>query len=237
MDLYSVFTTGHLFLYDDVDTQNGATGQEAAKEVTGCHHSCWYKWSSAQEHLESGAEPLPILTAIGHERPWRDWVDKENAFKEPDHTLEEHSGAQDAWLQWFEMTPFEIGCDELEAWVPTWGFGRPFSEGRSTMQLPEQSLSLLLGLCAGAPAGPLNSYLSTIERNLPQNFLGNAIENLAKGVSRLWGKHSTEKFQDHHPLHACNEHNVLYHLTPLPSGQTRPPNLGNSTAFASSTAA
>jgi len=57
MDLYSVFTTGHLFLYDDVDTQNGATGQEAAKEVAGYYHS-WYKWSSAQEHLESGAEPI-----------------------------------------------------------------------------------------------------------------------------------------------------------------------------------
>ena len=66
---------------------------------------------------------LPILTAIRHERPWKDWVDKENPFKEPDHTLEEHSGAKDAWFQWFEMTPFEIGCDELEAWVPTWGFG------------------------------------------------------------------------------------------------------------------
>ena len=96
------------------------------------------------------------------------------------------------------------------------------------MQLPEQSLALLLGLCTSAPAGPLNSYLSTIERNLPQNFLGNAVQNLAKGVSRLWGKHGTEKFKDHHPLHACNEHNFLYHLNPLPQGQKRPPGLENS---------
>jgi len=108
------------------------------------------------------------------------------------------------------------------------GIWEPFSEGKSTMQLPEQSLALLLGLCTSAPAGPLNSYLSTIERNLPQNFLGNAIKNLAKGVSWLWGKQGTEKFQDHHPLHACNEHNFLYHLTPLPSGQKRPPGLENS---------
>jgi cytosolic phospholipase A2 len=227
MDLYSVFTTGYLFLHDDPNTQHSATGQETGEEIAGHHHS-WYKWSSAQKHIESGAEPLPILTAIRHERPWKDWVDEENPFKEPDHTLEEHSGAQDAWFQWFEMTPFEIGSDELEAWVPTWGFGRPFSEGKSTMQLPEQSLALLLGLCTSAPAGPLSSYLSTIERNLPQNFLGNAIQDLAKGVSRLWGKEGTEKFQDHHPLHACNEHNFLYHLTPLPRGENRPPGLENS---------
>ena len=227
MDLYSVFTTGHLFLHDEPNTDHAATGNYTTTKVAGHRHS-WYKWSSALKHLQDGTEPLPILTAIRHERPWKDWVDKENPFTEPDHTLEEHSSAQDAWFQWFEMTPFEIGCDELEAWVPTWGFGRPFSEGKSTIQLPEQSLGLLLGLCTSAPAGPLNSYLATIERNLPHNFLGNAIQNLAKGVSNFWGKHETEKFQDHHPLHACNEHNFLYHLTPVSPGQSRPPGLENS---------
>ncbi|KAK0263531.1 hypothetical protein LTS09_002723 [Friedmanniomyces endolithicus] len=129
-----------------------------------------------------------------------------------------------------EMTPYEVGCDETEAWVPTWGFGRPFHEGKSTMQLPEQSLALLLGLCTSAPAGPLTSYLGTISRNLPANFLGNSVHALANRVAKFWGKQGTEEFQEHHPLHACNEHNFLYHYTPHPPGSptARPPGLENS---------
>ena len=181
MDLYSVFTTGYIFLHDPTETPGGS----AKKEVAGYHRD-WFKWSNVQKYLETGAEPMPILTAIRHERPWKDWEDKEHPFHETQEA-EKHNDAKDAWFQWFEMTPYEVGCDEIEAWVPIWGFGRPFEEGKSTMQLPEQSLALLLGLCTSAPAGPLTSYLSTIERNLPKNFIGNQINNLASSISKLWG--------------------------------------------------
>lgn len=126
------------------------------------------------------------------------------------------------------QTPYEVGCDEIAAHVPTWAFGRPFHHGKSTQQLPEQSLALLLGLCTSAPAGPLTSYLSTISRNLPANFLGHSISHLATRVATFWGKQGTEEFQEHHPLHACNEHNFLYHFTPVPAERTRPPGLENS---------
>ena len=96
------------------------------------------------------------------------------------------------------------------------------------MQLPEQSLALLLGLCTSAPAGPLTSYIATISRSLPPGFLGNSIHSMAKGITKLWGKQGTEEFQNHHPLHACNEHNFMYHYTPLEPGQGRPPGLENS---------
>lgn len=225
MDLYSVFTTGWIFFQDDPASHPGGT---AKSEVAGFQRS-WYRYSSAKEFTDSGAEPLPILTAIRHERPWKDWVDKEHPFKEPDHSAEEHED-EGAWFQWFEMTPYEIGCDEIEAWVPTWAFGRPFSEGESTMQLPEQSLALLLGLCTSAPAGPLTSYIATISRNLPPGFLGNSIHGLAHGVTKFWGKQGTQEFQNHHPLHACNEHNFMYHFTPSSNGEkeVRPPGLENS---------
>jgi phospholipase A2 len=225
MDLYSVFTTGWIFFQDDPASHPGGS---AKKEVAGYQRS-WYRYSSAQEYTDSGAEPLPIMTAIRHERPWKDWVDKEHPFKEPDHSAEEHEDAG-AWFQWFEMTPYEIGCDEIEAWVPTWAFGRPFSEGNSTMQLPEQSLALLLGLCTSAPAGPLTSYIATVSRNLPPGFLGSSIHSLARGVTKFWGKQGTEEFQNHHPLHACNEHNFMYHFTPInkDKSSTRPAGLENS---------
>lgn len=136
----------------------------------------------------------------------------------------------------FELSPYEVGCDEITtpkeqgsgAWVPTWGFGRPFEEGKSIMQLPEQSLALLLGLATSAPAGPLTSYISTISRNLPPGFLGNSVHSIARGVTKWWGKKGTEEFQEHHPLHACNEHNFMHHYTHVEKDESRSPGLENS---------
>jgi phospholipase A2 len=96
------------------------------------------------------------------------------------------------------------------------------------MQLPEQSLALLLGLCVSAPAGPLTSYIATIQRSLPQGIIGNAIQGAASKVSHLYGKQGTEEFRNHHPLQACNEHNYMFHLSHVEPGQPRPPGLENS---------
>jgi len=120
------------------------------------------------------------------------------------------------------MTPYEVGCDELQAWCPTWSFGRPFAQGQSQQGLPEQSLALLLGLCTSAPAGPLSSYLATIQRSLPAGMIGDAVGQIAKGVARLWGRHETEVFENHHPLHASFEHNFLYRFTPVADESARP---------------
>ncbi|ETN46246.1 uncharacterized protein HMPREF1541_00430 [Cyphellophora europaea CBS 101466] len=218
MDLYSVFTTGYLFLGGDPAIDPTKVGHEPEKEIAGSHPT-WLTWSSAIQHLEQGQEPLPLLTAIRHERPWKDWADDTHPFKNADPSDQEHSEAVDAWFQWFEMSPFEIGCDELGAWCPTWAFGRPFDKGKSTMQLPEQSLALLLGLCTSAPAGPLTSYLATIKRNLPPGFLGSSILDLSRGVARFWGKQGTEEFQQRHPLHACNEHNFMLNLSKDSAGE------------------
>lgn len=81
MDLYSVFTTGWIFFEDDPASHPGGS---AKKEVAGFQRS-WYRYSSARTYTDTGAQPLPIMTAIRHERPWKDWSDKENPFKEPDH--------------------------------------------------------------------------------------------------------------------------------------------------------
>ncbi|KAH0846462.1 putative cytosolic phospholipase A2 [Fonsecaea pedrosoi] len=214
MDLYSVFTTGHLFLnHDPALEPPGLRGSFGVKKEVAGFHENWLKWSSANMYLLDGSEPLPIFTAIRHERPWKDWVDKEHPFKNEDPETKEHQEAQDAWFNWFEISPIEVGCDELEAWCPTWAFGRPFEQGHDTMQLPEQSLALLLGLCTSAPAGPLTSYLATIKRSLPAGFIGNSINDMARGIARLWGPKGKEEFQAHHPLHAVNEHNFMFHLS------------------------
>ncbi|KAH7020199.1 putative cytosolic phospholipase A2 [Ilyonectria destructans] len=225
MDYYSVFTTGWIFFQGDL-VQHPIPSPY--KRLLGQGHRTWDKLSSLREHIDEGQEPIPIMTAIRHERPGETWARKDRPFEEPQQAAGVQVEPPDAWYQWFEMTPYEVGCDEIQAWVPTWAFGRPFTQGRSTMQVPEQSLALLLGLATSAPAAPLTSYLSTINRNLPTGFLGKSIRKIARGVTRFWGKKGTEEFENHHPLHACEEHNFMYRFSPAETSQKRPPGLENS---------
>ncbi len=89
---------------------------------------------------------------------------------------------------------------------------------------------MLLGLCTSAPAGPLSSYLATIQRSLPTGIVGDTVEAVSSEIaSRLWGKQGTAVFTNHHPLHASNEHNFLFHHSPVSRpGAPRPPGLENS---------
>ena len=82
-------------------------------------HREWFRWSSVAPKISKGEEPMPILTAIRHERPWKAWKDKESPFEKEDHGDKEHRLALDAWWQWMEFTPFEFGCDELKYWIPS----------------------------------------------------------------------------------------------------------------------
>ncbi|KFA45345.1 hypothetical protein S40293_09511 [Stachybotrys chartarum IBT 40293] len=223
MDLYSVFTTGWIFFQDDPADHPGG---KARREVAG-YQRTWHKYSSVREFTDEGAQPMPIMTAIRHERPTKHWAGKDRPFAEPEHADGFAPDALDAWYQWYEMTPYEVGCDEISAWVPTWGFGRPFSEGKSTMQLPEQSLALLLGLATSAPAAPLANYLDTISRSLPVGIVSDSAHKLARFFTRCWGEEGTAEFQNHHPLHACHEHNFMFHYTPVAQGEERPAGLEN----------
>jgi hypothetical protein len=88
MYLYSVFTTGHVFLHHH---------QHINQNLAGHNHE-WYKWTTSRDFLEDGKEPLPIMTAIRPERPRKDWEDKDQPFREPDHSAIEHKVAADAWF-------------------------------------------------------------------------------------------------------------------------------------------
>ncbi|KAE8214439.1 hypothetical protein CF327_g2153 [Tilletia walkeri] len=172
----------------------------------------WFKFSNAVQTtgIDRGLAPIPIFTAVRHERPWRDWKSPTDPFDEIDQASEEHERAN-AWWQWFEINCFETGCDELEGWVPTWSFGRYFEGGHSDIKhrLPERHLSLLLGIATSAPAGPLSAWLDTLARNLPQNAFGNQIQKW----SDSWAKKNpkgVERLRSHHPVHAVNEPNPFF---------------------------
>lgn len=44
----------------------------------------------------NGEEPLPIFAAIRHGRLWKERVDSEHPFREPDHAEKEHKEATNA---------------------------------------------------------------------------------------------------------------------------------------------
>lgn len=132
------------------------------------------------------------------------------------------------YFQWFEATPLEIGSADVQGYIPTWAWGRPFVSGRSLDRRPEEPLSLLLGQCTSAPAGPLTGYISALLASLPKgtamsrmlHFLNNFVR--MKRWERQWGN----------PIRAGDEPNPFYGLnvSPVPkltSGDTsRPQVLG-----------
>jgi phospholipase A2 len=65
MDLYSVFTTGHLFLDHGAAKDSRVPAHTPTRTAAGGYD--WHKWTTAPYHLTGGAQPLPILTAIRHE--------------------------------------------------------------------------------------------------------------------------------------------------------------------------
>lgn len=71
------------------------------------------KLSNQKKYIESGEEPLPIYTAVRHEIPF---IGSENERGRviPEDTKEKASKAGESWFQWFEATPYEFFCEDLE---------------------------------------------------------------------------------------------------------------------------
>jgi phospholipase A2 len=210
LDLYGTLVTSHIFFNPGVLQHNSGDDACSSQKTHVALHRDWFRFSKIFEScsIDKGAQPLPILTAIRHERPWRDWKSPEEAFGASNHKAAEHNDRH-AWWQWFEFSPLEFGSDELEGWIPTWAFGRTFQHGKSTQRLPERSLSLLLGICTSAPAGPLAAWLATVYRNLPKGVLGSKIRHAADAWVEAHPEQA-ERLQSHHPVHAMNEPNPFF---------------------------
>lgn len=81
------------------------------------------------------------------------------------------SSLTNGFFQWLEISPLEIGNTDFQGYIPTWAWGRAFASGKSIDRRPEQSLSLLLGQCTSAPAGPLTGYVSALLATIPKGTL------------------------------------------------------------------
>jgi len=67
-----------------------------------------------------------------------------------------------ACYEWFEFTPFEIGSSYLNAFVPSWAFGRKFEDGASKDFAPEQSLGFLMGIWGSAFAADFEQIVDEL---------------------------------------------------------------------------
>ncbi|KAF2089501.1 FabD/lysophospholipase-like protein [Saccharata proteae CBS 121410] len=118
------------------------------------------KISNQRRFVDGGAHPLPIYTAVRHEIP----IEKQD---EEDQRKARAKARQEAWFQWFEYTPYEFWCEELEAGIPTWAIGRKFSGGKTVwrdngLALPELRIPLMMGIWGSAFCATLSHYYKEI---------------------------------------------------------------------------
>jgi len=111
-----------------------------------------YKLSGQATKVDSGAYPLPIYTAI-----------------EPQ---------ADGSYTWFDVTPYEVGSTYLNAHVPTWSFGKQFSNGVSIDAAPEQTLGFMFGVFGSAHTVSPQELLDMAD---PNGLIAKTVQSTIKG--------------------------------------------------------
>lgn len=145
------------------------------------------KISNQQNNLLNGAHPMPIYTAVRHEIPMLAKAAREDEHQSPEDLMKE--AKQESWFQWFEFTPYEFFCEELNAGIPTWALGRHFNEGRNespshTYPIPELRVPGLMGIWGSAFCATLSHYYKEI-RPLVKGLAGFAgIDALIQGKNK-----------------------------------------------------
>ncbi|KAG4429840.1 hypothetical protein IFR05_014678 [Cadophora sp. M221] len=126
------------------------------------------KISNQREKIKHGEGPMPIYTAVRHEIPI---IEEESAEEKATHSPSEETkikAKKEAWFQWFEISPFELFCEEFGAGIPTWSMGRKFEGGKDLphdedgLRVPELRLTLLLGVFGSAFCATLSHYYKEV---------------------------------------------------------------------------
>ncbi|KAH8099985.1 FabD/lysophospholipase-like protein [Cristinia sonorae] len=126
--------------------------------------------------IDNGQLPLPIFTAVQNVTSSDNIVAIQLAEKEKALSVDaarttlldkaEATLAKEIRCLWYEFTPFEIGCDEVGAWIPSWAFGRRFEAGRNSERRPELGLTILSGIFGSAFCASLKHYFQEIQPTL-----------------------------------------------------------------------
>ncbi|KAK9372435.1 acyl transferase/acyl hydrolase/lysophospholipase [Lipomyces chichibuensis] len=141
------------------------------------------KISSQRRIVDTGAVAMPIYTAVRHEfGPTGAKVEAtDQSTIHPDNTVIEQRKKRESWFQWFEFTPYEVGCEEVCAWIPTWSLGRKWSNGVSVdTAVPELNLTLLLGTFGSAFCATLSHFYKEIRPALPDISISQSLDKIIK---------------------------------------------------------
>ncbi|CAG8696624.1 16018_t:CDS:2, partial [Racocetra fulgida] len=158
-------------------------------------------------------------------RPWKDSLDEaEQALVENYAEVWAKYKEVDDHFQWYEVTPYEMGTEEVAAYIPTWAFGRKFESGKSITKTPEQNLSLMIGvdfnllfsLFGSAPSAPLLFEINQLELALGNGWAKTEFKNLYEHAMKKMGEDQQRIFEGHQPVPPPKNHNFLYHLDPPP---------------------
>lgn len=129
-----------------------------------------FKISNQREILKNGDRPLPIYTAVRHEIPgMEEGKDGSKSSKSAAKTEKETEKAKEgSWFQWFEITPYEVFCEEIGAGIPTWALGRRFKDGKDVtlehgFHLPEMRTPLMMGIFGSAFCATLSHYYKEVQ--------------------------------------------------------------------------
>ncbi|KAK9446423.1 acyl transferase/acyl hydrolase/lysophospholipase [Limtongia smithiae] len=136
-------------------------------------HNDDLKISRQRDIVDTGTVPMPIYTAVRHElgldkaqQQESDTTDIPSQVSEETIAEIEHTRKQ--WFQWFEVSPYEAGFEELQAWIPTYALGRKWQAGSSIeAPVPELNLTLLLGTFGSAFCATLSHFYKEIRPVLP----------------------------------------------------------------------
>jgi len=119
---------------------------------------CDMLFSSEQELVTLGHVPLPICSAI--------------------------LGQETTDYTWIEFTPYEVGSIDLNAYIPSWAFGRKFDKGVSQDFAPPQSLGYCMGIWGSAMSVSVQE-LFDMEITSTNSILGQAVAQISLDVQTV----------------------------------------------------
>ncbi|KAI6709357.1 hypothetical protein PZA11_001925 [Diplocarpon coronariae] len=145
------------------------------------------KISNQRDYIKFGEHPMPIYTAVRHEIPIIEEASEYEISRDSPSKETTNRAKKEAWFQWFEISPYEMFCEEFGAGIPTWSIGRKFENGRDLphdeegLRVPELRLPLLLGVFGSAFCATLSHYYKEV-RPLVRGLTGfGGIDEMIEG--------------------------------------------------------
>jgi len=156
-------------------------------------------WSSIADKVEQGDMPFPMGAAV--------------SYKEGQST----QGLTEYY--WYEVNPFEVGSQEVGAYVPTWAFGSKFKKGKPVDgyqgQAPEYPISYYEGVFGSAFAASLNEVVDQKVINPTFMMLGHKVTVPID----TWIKNSVSEYIADARFYPATFHNYTAGLASSPIAQ------------------